>query len=341
MTEIFKTNNMKNLGLKTACIYHSVDLDGWMSAAIVKHWFLNDRDGISSEYQIISVEENNCVFKTINGQQYSLNLIGYNYGEPIPDLLGYDKIIMCDVSFPKEEMERIANKLTWIDHHISAINMMNESESFKSEVEQRFTQTNFSACELTWMYFFPNENMPEIIRLLGRYDCFGHKGTEEEKKVLEFQYGARQCISNYEEAYGYLIQCTRTRESEYWFLQAQVVVGSILEQGKAIYKFLCTEARQTFDKAYQIKMLTETQGWVNLCVVNKERFNPINFEIDYHEKGYHAFVCYWYDGNSWKFSVYNDNGSFDCSKFAQSFDGGGHKGAAGFISDSIKDWERK
>ena len=25
--------------MKTICIYHSRDLDGWMSAAIVKKWF--------------------------------------------------------------------------------------------------------------------------------------------------------------------------------------------------------------------------------------------------------------------------------------------------------------
>lgn len=25
--------------MKTVCIYHSIDLDGWMSAAIVKHWW--------------------------------------------------------------------------------------------------------------------------------------------------------------------------------------------------------------------------------------------------------------------------------------------------------------
>ena len=91
--------------------------------------------------------------------------------------------------------------------------------------------------------------MPEIVRLLGRYDCFGHKTKSfkmdrdsydkarqyleevgklkefennktstdgyslvyyandvakklsEEQMVLEFQYGARQCISNYQEAY--------------------------------------------------------------------------------------------------------------------------------------------
>lgn len=38
--------------MKTVRIYHSVDLDGWMSAAIIKHWFNNDRDGIDEKYDI-------------------------------------------------------------------------------------------------------------------------------------------------------------------------------------------------------------------------------------------------------------------------------------------------
>ena len=54
-----------------------------------------------------------------------LNFIGYNYGQPIPDLSEYDKVIMCDISFPKENMLNLwATKglnLIWIDHHISAI----------------------------------------------------------------------------------------------------------------------------------------------------------------------------------------------------------------------------
>ena len=28
--------------MKIVCVYHSIDLDGWMSAAIVKHWFITN-----------------------------------------------------------------------------------------------------------------------------------------------------------------------------------------------------------------------------------------------------------------------------------------------------------
>ena len=84
---------------KTVCIYHSIDLDGWMSAAIVKHWGF-----------IQSLKSDKPFGE--------LDFIGYNYGQPIPDLSKYDKIIMCDISFPIEEMERLRqiyqDKFIWI-----------------------------------------------------------------------------------------------------------------------------------------------------------------------------------------------------------------------------------
>ena len=54
----------------TGCIYHEADLDGVMSAAIVKKYFKGDID-----------------------------LLPYNYGKEIPDVNKYDKVFAVDVSF--------------------------------------------------------------------------------------------------------------------------------------------------------------------------------------------------------------------------------------------------
>jgi len=71
--------------------------------------------------------------------------------------------------------------------------------------------------------------------------------------------------------------------------------------------------------------------------INKERFNPINFGIDYHKDGYDGAACFHYANGKWNFSLYNDNGNVDCSAIAKQYGGGGHKGAAGFIIDNIND----
>ena len=108
--------------MKTVCIYHSVDLDGYMSAAIVKHWFLSQNINKIDNYFIFEYGKN--PYDNLSAE--TLEFLRYNYGQPIPDLSQYDKVIMCDISFPMEEMydvlvNRIGNNLIWIDHHISAI----------------------------------------------------------------------------------------------------------------------------------------------------------------------------------------------------------------------------
>jgi uncharacterized protein len=263
------------------CIYHSRDLDGWMSAAIVKLRYPN------------------------------VELIGWDYGQPIPDLR-FKEVIMVDISFPKEVMKENANRITWIDHHASAIK--DSIEGFY-KLATGLRDPKFAACELTWAFFFPMEPLPEIVRLLGRYDCFGHKGTDEEQKVLEFQYGARTVISNPEEAYKYLVDGHTD-----WILQA----------GKSIYQYLCAEAKQIYARRFAFRI------WdVKIALVNQERFNPINFGIDYHKDGYDVFGCFHYAKGMWNFSLYNDNGKVDVSEIAKARGGGGHKGAAGFITHDI------
>jgi oligoribonuclease NrnB/cAMP/cGMP phosphodiesterase (DHH superfamily) len=480
--------------MKTVCIYHSIDLDGWMSAAIVKHWF--------NQQKVPNKQGEDC---------NTLNFIGYNYGQPIPDLSEYDKVIMCDVSFPKEEMSKLSDplgRLIWIDHHKSAI-LENAALECKG-----YRDVEFSACELTWKYFFPNEEMPEIVRLLGMYDSFRHKqqwrqvvgyegyyeisnqgnvrsidrkviekntnkikelqgkdlsvanskrgyrvvnlfkdnkGTiknvhqlvaeafipnldnkpcinhkdsnrlnnhvdnlewctyeennlhsiefgdrgqavlqldendifinrfesireaeektgvqhsnitavckgkrdkaggykweyafdspkkpqfvpqDEEQKVLEFQYGARQVITNYEEAYKYLLESFKG-VIYYDYVMQYTIIDIIYENGKNIYQYLCTEAKQIYKSGFTISLPNITipeEEYVFLCI-NKERFNPVNFGIDYHKDGYDGCACFHYANGVWNFSLYNDNGKVDCSQIAKQYGGGGHKGAAGF-----------
>ncbi len=330
--------------MKTICIYHSRDLDGWMSAAIVKKWFIENQ--VNKLASICNYEHRYDNIRSSLDTHNYLDMLGWDYNDPIPDLSEYNSVIMCDISFPVKEMKRIADKFgvtfTWIDHHQRTIN-----ETAKYLVENKCPTIDglttrdgelFAACELTWKHFFKNEPIPEIVRLLGRYDCFGHKETDEEQKVLEFQYGARSIIFDYNTAFDWLID-----ELQFDYATAHQFdvnpINYILEIGKAIYKYLCTEAKQTYKKAFEIELVDPTIDMypptLRFLCVNQERFNPINFNIDYHKDGYNGFACFWYKDNKWMFSLYNDNGLVDCSAIAKSFDGGGHKGASGFIVENI------
>lgn len=280
---------------KVICIYHSRDLDGWMSGAIIKLQWPN-----------------------------SISL-GWDYGNEFPDLSKYEIIIMVDISFPPAKMRELGyhHTVIWVDHHISAI---------KDSIDNAYTIYNgirdekYAACELTWMHYFPNQKIPELIRLLGRYDCFGHKGTEEELKVLEFQYGARQLIGNISEAFHYLML---SRGNGDWSFDSDLC-EEIHLKGKAIYAYLCTEAKQIYARKFDVIL----EGYKFACV-NQPRFNPINFGINYHKDGYDGFACFHFENEMFTYSLYNDNGKVDCSVIAKNRGGGGHKGASGFRTPII------
>ena len=281
------------------CIYHSRDLDGWMSAAIVKRKYPD------------------------------VELIGWDYGVPYPDWekdIDGHKVVMVDVSFPKTTMLQYMNynDLIWLDHHISAINDMGDIED---EIKG-MRDPELAACELTWNYFFPEYQMPELVRLLGRYDCFGHKGTPEEETVLQFQYAARAQISNVDEAYKALAVMSNYDEDEY--------IEEWLKVGRGIYAYLCVEAKQIYARRFTLRF-----GEYFFAAVNQERFNPINFGINYHNDSandnyyYDGFCCFALTRGKWTFSLYNDNGQVDCSVICKSMGGGGHKGAAGFVVEDL------
>lgn len=301
-------------------------LDGWMSAAIVKKWWIDQHPEGKINGKLIKEE-------SFNHEDADIYFLGWDYGDSIPDLSGYDKVIMCDVSFPAEIMLKLGDKFKsnfiWVDHHISALKELDNGNDGCKFEGLRFADE--AACELTWAYLFPGDKMPEIVRLLGLYDSFRHKGTDEEQKVLEFQYGARQAISNYQEAYEYLSDQIADPKC--------MNVKIIKSDGVAIYKYLCTEAQQTYKKAFPITInermdLQDDRNYYKFLAVNQERFNPVNFGIDYHKDGYDGFACFWYKDGKWMFSLYNDNGNTDCSKIAKYYGGGGHKGAAGFVADN-------
>jgi len=320
--------------MKTLCIYHSRDLDGWSSAAIVK---LAMRNNVSA---IIDLDKGTTEIAPPEEDQNqgTLYFKGYDYGQSIPDTSEYDRVIMCDISFPKEDMLKINEQLgvnfIWIDHHQRQIDMINPYlEEHGLPMDGLITEPGElrAACELTWEYFFPDDAMPELIRLLGRYDCFGHRGTEEEQTVLQFQYGARGAMVNYEDVYSILIMPAELQDTFIW---------ETLEQGKGIYRYLCAEAKATYAKAFPLKFInpaltTEDVFIPKFLAVNQERFNPINLGIDYHADGYDGFACFWYNDGKWIFSLYNHNGKIDCAEICAMFGGGGHKGAAGFVTTDI------
>lgn len=145
------------------CFYHSVDLDGECSAAIVK-----------SHIQDIL-------------------LYPFNYGDEFPWYLinKNTKVYMVDVSLSIEDMNKLndlSNEFIYIDHHIS---ILKDLGLFKFKGLQN---SNIAACILTWNYFNALngiKNIPECISLLGKFDIW-----DLSEEVLNFQAGMKTYNTN-------------------------------------------------------------------------------------------------------------------------------------------------
>lgn len=128
------------------CFYHSADLDGHCSGAIVK------------------LAHPEC------------EMIPINYGQEFPwdtIILG-ETVFMVDFSLPAGDMKalNLNSDLRWIDHHKSAIEAL-------SGLYKGIREIGLGACELVWRYCFPNDPVPYAVHLLSVYDVWRFEYTPD------------------------------------------------------------------------------------------------------------------------------------------------------------------
>jgi len=145
-------------------IYHD-DPDGWCAAAIA--WRALIEEHVYKEDHMIPMQ----------------------YGRELPwkKIQPDEEVYMLDFSLqPFEEMADLAQRcdLTWIDHHISALEAY---EELKVPITG-LRKDGEAGCELTWRYFYPNHPMPKAVRWIGRYDVWDHRKCKE---AMPFQYGLK------------------------------------------------------------------------------------------------------------------------------------------------------
>jgi len=317
--------------MKIANIIHSQDADGWSSGSIVKKWFntgsANNQININNDPYADILFNKNKQSSPVVPPNSTLTIIPYNRGA-VPNLDEYDMVIMCDIAFQADDMNRLykllGNNFIWIDHHISAIKDM-ESIGLNDKLNG-IRDIKFAACELTWKFFFPGVNIPVPIYMLGRYDCFGHKDLpiEQQDAIMAFQFYARG-------------EASSTETIPYWWLDSYTVgngkagdpLTPAVKDGTVIKRYLDHEALEIYNtRKFELEI-----GGYKFGVVNEMRFNPVNYGIDYHNDGdgYEGFACFHYEDGMWCWSLYNEDGKVDCSQVVRSIksNAGGHAGAAG------------
>lgn len=279
------------------CFYHSADLDGHCSGAIIKMVYPD------------------C------------EMIGINYGdefpwESIPIGCG-EKVFMVDFSLqPFPNMVRLnihADPLIWIDHHKSAIEESIEWQHSVNGGILGIQQSGTGACQLVWEYFgdkWPtgynlNQGLiPTFIKLLAEYDVWNHT----DPRTLPFQWGMRQ----YD---------TFPENQDFWYELLDVErVHKITEEGDLIFRY-----QQVENEKYVQACAFETELDGLKCIaVNKMLTNSQLFNSVWNPQKYDMMLTFGFRKGKWTVSLYSTREDIDVSAIAKARGGGGHKGASGF-----------
>ena len=280
------------------CFYHSADLDGHCSGAIVK------------------MKYPEC------------ELIGIDYGTPFPwEKVGdpLEDVYMVDFSLqPFSDMLKLNGicHLTWIDHHIAAIRASVEA-GYDAEISGRRTDGT-AACLLVWEWLFPEEPFPRAVYLLGRYDVWDHADPD----VLPFQYGFRLYNTDLAKWGETALDLWNAFFSEDPGYSCEEVV----REGAIVLRYVA----QDNVKYCRAGAFTTEIGGLRCIAVNRLMGSSQVFDSIWDPEKYQAMAAFGLraDGK-WTVSLYSTREDVDVSVVCKAMGGGGHKGAAGFQAEVL------
>jgi oligoribonuclease NrnB/cAMP/cGMP phosphodiesterase (DHH superfamily) len=287
-------------------IVHHNDPDGWASAAITLKYVREQNIKQTIECIEMSYDKDpNLV----------LNKIDEN-----------TKVIMVDFSFKMDVMSIVserANKLIWIDHHISAINDFKnfEDPNPNNGIIEFLLDDKKAACVLTWNYFYPNKLIPKTIELIGIYDSWKKDNSQWENALSTF-YGSK-CYEGFNDP-----------QSEFWNRLVNGITYSSTEIIKA------GQMARGYQDNLNIEIAKRTAFVTSLNIGRENKFftaiacnsplcNSMLFDSTNADE-YDLMISYYQSNNKYfNISFYSKKPEVDCSWIAKHFGGGGHKGASG------------
>lgn len=303
--------------------YHSADLDGHLSGALVRYW-LQEREQV---------------------KQADIQMRGINYGEPFPyeDIQPQDMVFMVDFSLqPIIEMVNMAEvcHLHWIDHHQTSLVDPKDRASEIFNSIKGIRSAAGAGCELVWKYFWHEPGVPEnvfplpsIVSWIGKYDRWDQSDLGEwHNIILPMQYGLKAQETDPATVAGYNLWkiIMQMAEMEHGAPYNAWVRSTVL-QGMAVKGY----ADRENEKFMRRHAFTSSWGGINWLVVNGGEINSARESSVYDPKVHQAILSYVnVQGNFWRVSMRTERNDLDLSEIGRAFKGGGHKKAAGF---QIKD----
>lgn len=280
------------------CFYHN-DLDGRCAGAIVAQYKnnYNKEDFFEVDY-VMELP----LHKVSDGEE--VWFVDYSFKETTLSVI--NGLIMRDC------------KVIWIDHHTSSINLQEQHNELR--LIKGIRQDGISGAALTYMYCYEKEfdAIPYYVKLVSDYDCWQYK---LEPDTTYFKIGMEAVDFNALDTVWINLYYEHNR-IEY------LTLNETIDKGRLIKTFI--DQDNTY---YREHFAYESEVAGHKCLVVNKKTNSWVFGEKYSE---YPLVMVWvFDGSKFTYSIFSSNKDIDCSKIAESYGGGGHKGAAGFSSTEL------
>ena len=260
--------------------------------------------------------------------------IEVDYKDPFPvEKTGkQEEVYIVDFSIPPDLMREvlaITENVTWIDHHISAIE---KYQDFEHEL-RGVRVDGVAACELTHVYLTQmTKNGQGPIKdfnwdMLGKVPIFTK--FIGDRDVWKWEFGDRtQYFHNGLQTYD------TNPKSQLWINlygehleNKRDYVNSIIHEGVAIEKLQRNRHKELVKSfAHEVKLDGYKGLAVNIGRESSKLFDSVKENYDF-------FTTYIYDGKQYTVSLYSKN--INVYEIAVKYGGGGHRKAAGFTNKKL------
>ena len=295
----------------TLVLHHSADFDGLVSRAVAHKALGNTAD-----------------------------YLGWDYGQPLPDLSLYTTVYMIDISLPIEIMRKNAGKIILIDHHATLIR---DVAPFKGSFKDYYCIDGVAACRLAWQYLVASAALidahdkslpikqdyverrvtePYAIQLLGEYDIWDKRNPHTDLFQLGIQ---AESAPRWDVA-------LLLDGSGAGGLHVEHYVKTLIENGRTIQRYTDTiNAQIATERGFDLQW----EGFYWRCL-NTARCNSMTFTAALRPE-HDGCLAYHWNGKHWKFSLYGvpHKSDLDLSAVSKKHGGGGHKQASGFQLDYL------
>ena len=280
----------------------------------MKCFYHNDLDGHCAGYLVRKFTENNNPEDYFESDYSGLNLDYVEIGE---------EIYIVDYSFTEATVHQLfwlinyGCKIIWIDHHASSLDLQKKYPELRDIEGIRSDEASGAALTYMWFKNCTFGSIPKYVQYVSDYDTWSYRFTD----TIAFKIGMDAENNDiFDNVWRKLDPDTSYDD--------RIALESLITSGYVVKSYIDRDNESYLD-SYGFE--TELDG-ITVYAVNKSSNSWIFGDLI---NSYPAVVAFVFNGSKWKYSIFSSEKGADCQKIAENHGGGGHKHAAGFISEEF------